>query len=275
VARKVDVRTRLRNVLENPFFDFAPWIVMSVLEGPGRFELSVSLACTTAAALVLLNWLVGVKPKVLDDVGVAFFAALILAGLLVDHGGQRWLDRYSADLSNTVIALIALGSIVVHKPFTVQYAHETVAPELWQTPRFMRLNYRVTWVWTGAFVLTSLVGFLGDGPLDQPDNVWTNWIVQIAALILALRFTEWYPDAAIARERFAAGDREEPPPTVRDLVLPLAGYLVPVGVVVLCVGGAPWWVGAGLVVLGSVAAHRLNTEEQEIEEEEIESGEIA
>jgi hypothetical protein len=163
----------------------------------------------------------------------------------------------------------------VRRPFTVEYAHETIAPELWDTPRFMRLNYRVTWVWTGAFVLTALVGFLGDGPLDQPDNVWTNWIVQIAALILALRFTEWYPDAVIARERFVAGEIAEPPPTVRELVLPLAGYLVPVGVVVLCVGGAPWWTGAVLIVLGTLAAHRLGVEEEEIEGEEKETAERA
>lgn len=268
-------RTRLRNVLESPFFDFAPWIVMSVIVGPRRFVLAASLATACACAIACANRLVGVRPKVLDAVGLAFFAALVLVGLLVDETSRHWLERWSGDLSNTLIALIALGSIVVRKPFTVQYAHETIAPELWDTPRFMRLNYRVTWVWTGAFALTALVGFLGDGPLDQPDNLWTNWIVQIAALILALRFTEWYPDAAIARERFADGDRSEPPPTVRELVLPLAGYLVPVGVVVLCVGGAPWWVGAALIVLGAVAAHRLGVEEREIEEEEIESGELA
>lgn len=271
-------RTRLRNLLESPFFAVAPWIVMSVLEGPGRYELAVSMALATAAALVLVNWLVGVKPKVLDDVGVAYFACLIVAGLLVDHAGQRWLDRYSADVSNATIALIALGSIAVRKPFTVQYAHETIAPEHWQTERFMRLNYQVTWIWTGAFALTALVGWLGDGPLDQPDNVWTNWLVQIAALILALRFTEWYPDYAIARGLMERGEPTEPPPTLRELVIPLAGYLVPVGIVVLCVGGAPWWSGAGLIAIGAIAAHRLGVEEEqveELEEEQIEASEIA
>lgn len=266
-------RTRLRNVLESPFFDFAPWIVMSVLVGPQRFVLAVSLACGCACLIAAANWLVGVKPKVLDGVGIAFFAALVAVGLAVDDVTRHWLERWSGDLSNTLIMLIALGSIVLGKPFTVQYAHETIAPEHWQTERFTRLNYRVTWVWTGAFAITALVGFLGDGPLGQPDNIWTNWIVQIAALILALRFTEWYPDYAIAHELMERGEPTEPPPTVRELVIPLAGYLVPVGVLVLCVGGAPWWAGAGLIALGAVAAHRLGVEEEEIEEleeEEIE-----
>lgn len=269
----MDARARARGVLESPFFDFAPWIVMSVIVGPQRFRLAAALALACACAIVFANWLVGVRPKVLDAAGVAFFACLLALGLLVDDTTRHWLDRWSGDLSNTLIMLIALGSIVVGRPFTVQYAHETIAPEHWRTERFMRLNYRVTWVWTGAFAITALVGFLGDGPLGQPDNLWTNWIVQIAALILALRFTEWYPDYAIASELMERGEPTEPPPTVRELVIPLAGYLVPVGVLVLCVGGAPWWVGAGLASVGAGAAHRLGREEElveEAEEEEIE-----
>ncbi|HTZ87244.1 MAG TPA: hypothetical protein VMB05_11315 [Solirubrobacteraceae bacterium] len=271
----MDARTRLRNLLESPFFDFAPWIAMSVLVGPQRFVLAASLATGCACVIAGANWLTGVKPKLLDLVGIAFFAALVAVGLVVDDVTRHWLERWSGDLSNTLIMLIALGSIVVGKPFTVQYAHETIAPEHWETERFKRLNYTVTWVWIGAFAITALVGFLGDGPLDDPDNIWTNWIVQIAALILALRFTEWYPDHAIATELMARGEPTEPPPTVRELVIPLAGYLVPVGIVVLCVDGAPWWVGAGLIVLGTIAAHQLGVEEREIEEVEEEEIERA
>jgi hypothetical protein len=99
--------------------------------------------------------------------------------------------------------------------------------------------------------------------------------VQIAALILALRFTEWYPDRAIARELMQRGEPTEPPATVRELVIPLAGYLIPVGILVLCVGGAPWWTGAGLIAIGAAAAHRLGREEEEIEEVEVEEIERA
>lgn len=271
----MEARTRLRGALESPFFDFAPWIVMSLFVGPQRFVLAVSLATATACAIAGANWLLGVKPKVLDAVGIAFFAALVGLGLAVDDSTRHWLERWSGDLSNVLIMLIALGSIAIGRPFTVQYAHETIAPEHWETEEFRRLNFRVTWVWAGAFAVTAFAGFLGDGPLKQPDNLWTNWIVQIAALILALRFTEWYPDHAIARELMQRGEPTEPPPTVRELVIPLAGYLIPVGILVLCVGGAPWWAGAGLIAIGALAAHRLGLEEEQVEEaeeEEIERG---
>jgi hypothetical protein len=252
------VRERARVLLSSPFFDFAPWVVMSVIVGPRRFVLAAGLALLTALSIAAANWLVGIKPMVLDVTGIAFFAALVLVGVFVGDVTRHWLERWSGDISNTLIALIAIGSIVLRKPFTVQYAHESVHPRHWQSSLFMRVNYRVTWGWAAAFLLTAAVGALGDGPLGQPDNMWTNWVVQIAALILALRFTEWYPAAAHARDEIARGERSEPAPTVRELVLPLVGYPVPVGILVLCLGTAPWWVGAALIALGALATRLLS-----------------
>jgi SNF family Na+-dependent transporter len=257
----MSMRTRLQELLANPFAGFAPWIVMSVIEGPQRFELAAGLAFALALVAGGLGALLGERPKLLDVAGIVFFAALVVAGLLVDEQGLRWLERWSGEISNAVIALIAIFSIAVRMPFTIQYSRETVPREHWSSPQFLRLNYTITWVWTAAFLVTAIVGFLGDGPLDQPDNLWTNWIVQIAALILALRFTEWYPQVTLAREEIAAGTRADPPPSLRELVLPVVGYIVPVGIVVLAVGGAPWWVGAGMIVLGAAVSHRLTGEE--------------
>jgi hypothetical protein len=62
----------------------------------------------------------------------------------------------------------------------------------------------------GVFAVIAAVGFIGDGPLAQPDYIWTNWIVQIALLILALRFTDWYPDVAVAPAEIAGGTRTDP-----------------------------------------------------------------
>ena len=240
----MSVRTRLRELLSNPFTGFAPWIVMSVIEGPQRFELAAGLAFALALLAGALGALVGERPKLLDLAGIVFFAGLVVAGLLVDEHGLRWLERWSGELSNVAIALIAIFSIAIRMPFTIQYARETVPREHWSSPQFLHINYTITWVWTGAFLVTAIVGFLGDGPLDQPDNLWTNWIVQIAALILALRFTEWYPQATIAREEIAAGTRSDPPPSLRELVLPVVGYIVPWASSSHVID-APWWWGRG------------------------------
>ncbi len=257
----MDTRERLHTLLSDPLAGFAPWILMSVTEGPGRYELSVVLAFAAALGIAIAGLFVGIRPELLDVAGVAFFAVMIVAGLLVDESGLRWLERWSGELSNATIALLALWTVLVGRPFTLAYARQRAPRERWNTPLFERVNYMLTCVWLGAFLLTAIVGFVGDGPLGEPDNLWTNWLIQIAALVLAARFTEWYPRRAAAVEDLARGLRSAPVPPLRDLFLPLAGYLVPAGIASIAVGADPWWVGAALIALGLVITRRFVEED--------------
>jgi hypothetical protein len=103
------------------------------------------------------------------------------------------------------------------------------------------------------------VGWYGDGPLNQPDNIWTNWIIQIGLLIFAIRFTDWYPDWAAARAApDPEGSGESPAPSLATLFLPLAGYLVPLGIVLLVLGDTPTWCGVALIVAGALLGRSLH-----------------
>jgi hypothetical protein len=252
---------RVNRILSNPFTQFAPWIVMSVVEGPQRFELAAGLAFATALGMGIVGLLVGIRLMLLDVVGIVFFGGLIVAGLVVDQDGLHWLERWSGELSNIAVALVALLTIAVRRPFTLPYAREEADPEDWDSAAFTRVSYVLAWVWGAAFVIIAIVGFIGDGPLDQPDNLWTNWIVQVATLILALTFTEWYPGWAAAKAEIAAGERTEPPPSVDSLCRPLSAYLVPAGIVVLAVGDSPWWIGGGMIVAGILITRQLGEDE--------------
>ena len=55
---------------------------------------------------------------------------------------------------------ISLASLVIRKPFTLQYAREMVDAETAQLPGFMRANYIITWAWTGAFLLMMVANVL-------------------------------------------------------------------------------------------------------------------
>lgn len=248
--------TRLTRLLSAPFVGFAPWILMSVLEGPHRFEVAAASACALAILIGVLGLAVGMRPKLLDLAGIASFGGLVVIGAVAAPSTLNWLDRWSGELSNTAIALIALASILAGRPFTMPYARETTPREYWSSPLFIHINYVLTWVWTGAFALIAAVGYLGDGPLHQPDNLWTNWIIQIAAIILALKLTAWYPDYATARAEQQAGHTASRP-AIADLLQPVAGFLVPVGILIAIVG--PWPIGAGLIVAGILATRTLPT----------------
>ncbi len=45
---------------------------------------------------------------------------------------------------------------MIGRPFTLQYAKESVAPELWSSPEFKRKNDLISMVWAGAFLVMVL-----------------------------------------------------------------------------------------------------------------------
>ena len=46
---------RLSHFLDSPVIGMSPWIAMSVIVGPGRFELAVGIALALAVALVIVG----------------------------------------------------------------------------------------------------------------------------------------------------------------------------------------------------------------------------
>jgi hypothetical protein len=50
----------------------------------------------------------------------------------------------------------------------------------------------------------------------------------------------------------------EPAPPVAKLLVPLAGYLTPVGILALVFDAAPTWLGIALIVAGAVLSHQLS-----------------
>lgn len=242
---------RLSGFLDSPVVGMLPWIVFSVLVGPGRFEFAVAISLAIALLVLVVDRLrrPGTSVKILEVSDVVFFAALAIVGLFASAGTLHWLETYSGELSNFALVAIAFGSMAVREPFTVQYAREQVDRSLWKTHGFLHTNYVITAVWGLAFLVAAAAGLVGDLVLRQPDNIWTNWVIQIGAIIVALRFTEWYPP--VVRERIHGGRPSRGSPTsVGALFMPFAGYLVPVGIVVLALGSGPTWLGIALIVLG-------------------------
>ncbi|MBT2235650.1 hypothetical protein KLK06_58480 [Nonomuraea sp. NEAU-A123] len=119
-------------------------------------------------------------------------------------GTRRWLETYAGEVSNIALVLIAIGSMAVRMPFTLQYARERVDCAYWHSPDFLRTNYVITGVWGLALLVAAVAGGYGDLVLRDPDNLWTGLIIQIAAIIAAVRFTAWYPGIVrtrVQRER--------------------------------------------------------------------------
>ncbi|MFE3289707.1 hypothetical protein [Rhodococcus sp. NPDC059234] len=237
-------------LLDGPLTGLAPWIVLGVFEGPGRLAVVAGVALALSVLFLVMDLLRGRSLKVLGVVDVVFFAGLLLLHFALDEAGQDWLEIWLGEIANITLVLIAVGSMLARVPFTIQYAREEVEEQYWQTPTFLRTNYLITGAWALAFLVAAVAGFYGDAILDDPDNLWTSWVIQTAALLCALQFTNWYPDVARAQAAAAEGRPGEPVPPLRDLFAPLAVWLIPIGIVTLATDGGPTWLGIAFIAMG-------------------------
>jgi hypothetical protein len=227
--------------VRSPLAGIAPWVLMAVINGPGRFEEAASVAL----ALALLTLWVGSRRSVpvhlLEAFTVVYFGVLAVLGLVASDGVIEWLQLWAGELSNIALAAFAIVTLLIRRPFTLAYAKDTTPEEHWDNPIFLRINYVISTAWAGAFLFSALVGAYGDAVLRDNDNFWTAWILPIGAIIFAVSFTEFYPDYATGEETSIAGAFDWVPPfvTVTGIVgwvsdaLPdgLAIALIAVGVV--------------------------------------------
>lgn len=169
---------------------------MAVVSGPGRFEEAASAALGLALLTLWVGSRRGVPVHLLEVFTVVYFAILAVLGLVASDTTIDWLELWAGELSNIALATFALVTLLIRKPFTLAYAKDTTPREHWDSPLFLRINYVISAVWAGAFLVSAVVGAYGDAVLKDNDNFWTAWIVPLAAVIFAGSFTEFYPDKA-------------------------------------------------------------------------------
>jgi len=169
---------------------FAPFIAFAVIDRLIGSTEGLVAGAVTSAALLVRDWMsADRKPKILEIGTMVLFCGLALYALLFHPVWSIVGVRLRVDAGLLVIVLITLA---VGKPFTLQYAREQVAPELWMSPEFIRTNYVITAVWALAFVVMVIADLILLYLPDVPPRVgiWAT----IAALLGAIKFTSWYPE---------------------------------------------------------------------------------
>ncbi|KOV94667.1 hypothetical protein [Streptomyces sp. NRRL B-3648] len=177
------------------FLSFAPWIIFGVVASPSTWEYAALAALVASIVLSGQDMLHG-RLRVLDMTGIVFFAVLSVLALALGRGQLAWLETYAQVISNGLVAVVALGSLFTD-PFTAQYAREQTRREVWGSPVFRHVNKVLTAVWGLAFALMTVSTWLAVRYPAQDD--WFNWVVPVALLVVAVKFTQRYPEAYKAR----------------------------------------------------------------------------
>jgi hypothetical protein len=184
--------------LDSPFAGLAPWVWMAMLAGPGRFELAVSGALTISVLVLVMCWRRGVPVHVIEFLGVGYFVLMAIVGWHASTATKAWLELWSGDITNALLAGYAVLTLIVGRPYTMVYARHKMAREHWGTSLFVRINMMVTAVWAGVFGFAATCGFIGDALWHDTDNFWTGWVLQLAALSFGVAFNDLYPERALA-----------------------------------------------------------------------------
>ena len=151
---------------------------------------TVSLFASAAICLAVIahDVVCGRSIKMLGAGSAMLFATLGGYVALVDPGLSVAAVKLSVDVG---VFAISLTSLVIRKPFTLQYAREMVDAETAQLPGFTRANYIITWAWTGAFLLMMIANVLMIYVPGLP--LWSGLVIAFAARNSAVYFTKWYP----------------------------------------------------------------------------------
>jgi hypothetical protein len=189
--------------VNNPFVGFIPWIIFWVVSSPSTWEWATLGALIAAVVLAIPSAERG-KLKILDVGSIAFFGVLSLLAVFLNRSELDWVENYSQAISSGALALIAFGSLAV-MPFTEQYARESTPPEVWGTPVFKRTNRLLTTMWGTVFALGAILGAIAQQTDSSTAHEWLNWIIPIALVVGAFKFTAWYAERARTRARAAAG----------------------------------------------------------------------
>ncbi|MEU0009135.1 hypothetical protein ABZ079_34025 [Streptomyces sp. NPDC006314] len=177
------------------FLSFAPWIIFGVIASPSTWEYAV-LAALIASLVLSGQDLLRKKLRVLDVTGIVFFAVLSVLALALDRGQLDWVEKYAQVISNGLVAVVALGSLLFD-PFTAQYARESSPRSVWDSPVFKHINRVLTALWGMAFALMTLSTWLAIRYPSQSD--WFNWVIPVVLLVWVVKFTQRYPESYKAR----------------------------------------------------------------------------
>ena len=170
------------------FLILAPYGAFAALMLLASTTVSLAAAAGISLATIALDVVRGRSIKLLPAASAVVFAATALYLNLFDPALSGSKAKLAVDAG---IFSISLASMLIRRPFTLQYELESVSAERAASPGFLRANYIITAAWT----LAALLMMLGNvAVLYVPGlPIWLSLVVAFAARNSAVVFTKWYP----------------------------------------------------------------------------------
>lgn len=168
---------------------FLPLVVFTALSTLVSWQIGVF-----AALLAIVGQVALVRPHRLGVLGVGmatFFAGASLVALVAPSDG---VEVALHPVAAAWMALVAVVSVAIDRPFTAEVAAQTLPPEVVASPQFLPANKAITirWAWTFlAIAAVSTFAAVTGAPLLAP-------VFTVAALVFVARSSLAYGERVAA-----------------------------------------------------------------------------
>jgi hypothetical protein len=170
------------------FLILAPFGAFALLMLVTSAQISLFASAAICLAVIGIDVYRGRSIKVLGAGCVVLFAGLGAYVTLIDPNLSHSAVKLTIDVG---VLAISLASLIIGKPFILQYALEEVDAETAKLPGFKKAVYLITWAWNAAFVLMIIGNVLTIYVPGLP--LWSSLVIAFAARNSAAFFTTWYP----------------------------------------------------------------------------------
>lgn len=168
------------------FLILAPYGVYSFLIFVTSAKIAVFAGSAICLATIAIDVTRGRSVKILPAGSAVLFAGIGLFLALSNPTLSTLAVKLSVDVG---IFAISLGSMLARRPFTLEYAIESVPAETAAMSGFLTANYIITGAWTLAALLMMAANIV---LLYYPGLPVIA--VAFAARNSAIYFTKWYPE---------------------------------------------------------------------------------
>ena len=168
---------------------FIPWFLFWRFAVYKKMELMAALSGILAvSAIIIRNKRCGRAVKSLQIGTLLFF---ILFAVTVPIFGKDAIARNVDLLGNSAIIVIILVTIVLRRPFAIEFARERTPKEHWQDPRFIRLGYVVSWFWFGVLSVNFCLVVARHFHFIEIAR-WLSVLIRILNCVIAMKSIRWY-----------------------------------------------------------------------------------
>ena len=154
---------------------FIPWIVYWILCGIG---LRIGVLISLTAAIILVAYQVCSREfNPMDLTSLAYFTAASMATYIFDL--EIFVEK-PAFLGYLTLSLMALISIAVEKPFTLQASKRDYPEVYWRDKTFLLVNDAISGVWSMIFLLNSITSIILSNPYAR---IISNTLIAVGIIL--------------------------------------------------------------------------------------------